>query len=161
MAFTKSAILELHAWVHDCFDAALTHAGTIPAHLLAAEVTGFGRPTLRHQIAHVLTTELAWVCALQLLPIQRVDPATLVTIEDARREQKRVAAITVAYLDQIDEKRLNIELQQYTEEWLGPSRSPAFILLHVITHAFHHKGQIVAMMRLLGYPAPDTDMQRV
>ena len=39
MAFTKSAILELHAWMHDCFDAALTHAGTIPAHLLAAEVT--------------------------------------------------------------------------------------------------------------------------
>lgn len=160
MAFTKSAILELHAWMHDCFDATLTHAGTIPEHLLAAEVTGFGRPTLRHQIAHVLTTELAWVRALQLLPIQRVDPATLGTIAVARREKKRVAAATVAYLDHIGENQLNTTLERYTEEWLGPPRSPAFILLHVITHAFHHKGQIVAMMRLLGYPAPDTDMQR-
>jgi uncharacterized damage-inducible protein DinB len=35
------------------------------------------------------------------------------------------------------------------------------ILLHVITHAFHHKGQIVAMLRILGYPAPDTDLQHV
>lgn len=40
-------------------------------------------------------------------------------------------------------------------------RSPAFILLHVITHAFHHKGQVVAMLRILGYPAPDTDLQQV
>jgi hypothetical protein len=29
------------------------------------------------------------------------------------------------------------------------------------THAFHHKGQIVAMLRILGCPAPDTDLQQV
>jgi uncharacterized damage-inducible protein DinB len=159
-AFTKSAILELHAWMHDCLAATLTHAGTIPEHLLAAAVAGFGRPTLQHQIAHVLTTELAWVRALQWLPIQRIDPATLMTMEHARREQKRVAAATVAYLDQISEEQLNTELARYPEDWLGAPRPPAFILLHIITHSFHHKGQIVAMMRLLGYPAPDTDMQR-
>jgi uncharacterized damage-inducible protein DinB len=34
------------------------------------------------------------------------------------------------------------------------------ILLHVITHTFHHKGQVVAMLRVLGHPAPDTDLQR-
>ena len=51
-------------------------------------------------------------------------------------------------------------LERYHEEWTTPHRTPAFILLHVITHGFHHKGQIVAMLRLLGYPAPDTDMQR-
>src|SRR5689334_16537142 len=39
----------------------------------------------------------------------------------------------------------------------GELRSPAFILLHVITHAFHHKGQVVAMLRIHGYSAPDTD----
>jgi uncharacterized damage-inducible protein DinB len=46
-------------------------------------------------------------------------------------------------------------------DWGGELRSPAFILLHVITHAFHHKGQIVSMLRILGYPAPDTDLQPV
>jgi uncharacterized damage-inducible protein DinB len=45
-------------------------------------------------------------------------------------------------------------------DWGGELRSPAFIVLHVITHAFHHKGQIVAMLRILGYPAPDTDLQQ-
>ena len=159
-SFTTAGIFSLHAAMHDCFGVALTHAATLPPDLLAREVTGFGRPTLRHQIAHVLTTEMAWVRALQSLPIEAIDPATVVTVEDARREQKRVAAATVAYLDQIGEEQLNQELERYPEDWLGPHRSPAFVLLHIITHSFHHKGQIVAMMRLLGYPAPDTDMQR-
>ncbi|WP_125488078.1 DinB family protein [Edaphobacter aggregans] len=37
-------------------------------------------------------------------------------------------------------------------------RAPALILHHVLTHAFHHKGQIVAMCRALVQPAPDTDL---
>jgi hypothetical protein len=43
----------------------------------------------------------------------------------------------------------------------GELRSPVFIVLHVKTHTFHHKVQIVAMLRILGYPAPDTDLQEV
>jgi uncharacterized damage-inducible protein DinB len=43
-------------------------------------------------------------------------------------------------------------------DWGGELRSPGFILLHVITHAFHHKGQIVTMLRIVGYPAPDIDL---
>jgi uncharacterized damage-inducible protein DinB len=44
--------------------------------------------------------------------------------------------------------------------WFGELRTPACILLHVITHTFHHEGQVVAMLRWLGHPAPDTDLQR-
>jgi uncharacterized damage-inducible protein DinB len=49
---------------------------------------------------------------------------------------------------------------QNPKRWFGLRRSSAFILLRVVTHGFHHKGQIVAMLRLLGCPAPDTDMER-
>lgn len=146
--------------MHDCFDVLLSHAGTIPRHLLASELTGFGKPTLRDQIAHVLTNELAWVRGLQSLPIQRVEAAALSTVEAAVGEQKRIAQATIKYLHELGEQELNTEFHGRMEEWPGPPRSPAFILLHVVTHFFHHKGQIVAMMRLLGYPAPDTDMQR-
>ncbi|PYV64939.1 MAG: hypothetical protein DMG97_33515 [Acidobacteria bacterium] len=37
---------------------------------------------------------------------------------------------------------------------------PVF-LSHVLMHAFHHKGQVVTTLRVLGYPAPDTDLQQV
>ena len=39
--------------------------------------------------------------------------------------------------------------------------SPARMLLHVVTHGFHHKGQAAAICRLLGYPTPETDLDSV
>jgi uncharacterized damage-inducible protein DinB len=160
MTFSRMAITALHAGLHDCLEVVLVHMSGIPPGLLAQELTGFGRPTVREQFAHILSTEAGWVCGLQSLPIRRVDPATLSTTDDFRQVKKDTMAATFAYLDSIGEHQLNTELESYPEGWIGPHRSPAFILLHVITHGFHHKGQIVAMLRLLGYPAPDTDLQR-
>ncbi|ACU04617.1 MULTISPECIES: DinB family protein [Pedobacter] len=34
------------------------------------------------------------------------------------------------------------------------------IFTHVLTHEFHHKGQIMTMGRLLGHTPPDTDVMR-
>jgi uncharacterized damage-inducible protein DinB len=160
MTFSRMAIVDLHAGLHDCLDILLDHMSGIPAGLLAQELAGFGRPTVREQFAHILSTESGWVCGLQVLPIRPVDPAALTTADDFRQVKKETIAATLAYLDSIGERQLNTELEKYPEGWIGPHRSPAFILLHVITHGFHHKGQIVAMLRLLGYPAPDTDLQR-
>lgn len=36
--------------------------------------------------------------------------------------------------------------------------TPRWLLAHPITHEFHHKGQIVVAVRLLGHPAPDSDL---
>jgi uncharacterized damage-inducible protein DinB len=73
----------------------------------------------------------------------------------------RIREATRAYVRDLAEEQLNTTLRQRPVDWGGELRSPAFILLHVITHAFHHKGQIVAMLRILGHPAPDTDLQQV
>ena len=34
---------------------------------------------------------------------------------------------------------------------------PSLVVLHVLTHEFHHKGQICAAARMLGYEPPDLD----
>jgi uncharacterized damage-inducible protein DinB len=36
--------------------------------------------------------------------------------------------------------------------------TPLEVLTHVMTHEFHHKGQILSMCRLLGHLPPDTDI---
>lgn len=41
-------------------------------------------------------------------------------------------------------------------EWI--TATPLALFTHVITHEFHHKGQIVWMCRLLGYTPKDTDV---
>jgi len=38
------------------------------------------------------------------------------------------------------------------------SITPSKLLMHTITHEFHHKGQIVAMARQMGYESPNTDV---
>lgn len=38
--------------------------------------------------------------------------------------------------------------------------TPMHLYTHVITHEFHHKGQILTMSRLLGYTPVDTDVIR-
>lgn len=161
MKASKSVLLDLHATMHECMGVVLDHVATVPSPVLIEKLDGFGRPTVREQIAHVFSAETAWVSALRMLPeLRRFDPDTLSSVEDLRRAQREAISFTLDYLSSTTEDELNSQLPRYHEEWTSPHRTPGFILMHVITHAFHHKGQIVAMLRLLGYPTPDTDMQR-
>jgi uncharacterized damage-inducible protein DinB len=40
------------------------------------------------------------------------------------------------------------------------SATPLQLFTHLLTHEFHHKGQIMTMCRLLGHIPPDTDVIR-
>ena len=159
MTIPTAAVRELHARTHECLDLVVNHMARLPEDMLLKEVTGFGWSTLREQLVHVLSAEMAWVQGLQLLPIVRLNAADYSTIDDLREAKRKAMAATIAYLDSISEDQFNRNLERYPAEWMGPQQTPAFILLHIITHAFHHKGQMVAMLRLLGYPAPETDLQ--
>jgi uncharacterized damage-inducible protein DinB len=143
------------------FEVLLDHVANVPVEDLRKPLEGFGRPSVREQLIHVCYTEAAWVCNLQSLPLPPREFAAINSIEDVRAHRRQVISGTRAYLDRLTDAELNSELSNYPAEWIGPRRTPAFILLHIVTHAFHHKGQIVAMLRLLGRPAPDTDMQRI
>ncbi|HWQ54157.1 MAG TPA: DinB family protein [Bryobacteraceae bacterium] len=160
MSFTKSAVRSLHTWTHERFEALLDHAATLPPELLTREVAGFGKACLRDQLVHMLASESTWIRGLEMLPRLAWRGSDYPTVEAIRGARREVQAATQAYIDRLDEAELNREIGQLPANWVGPPRSPAFIIVHVTTHAFHHKGQVVAMFRLLGYPAPDTDLQR-
>ena len=153
------SLRELHALTHKRLDMVMDHLRSMPSETLTRHLQGFGRPTLAKQINHVLYCEVAWVRALQNLPEAEWDhdECRLPALVDLRR---KVAEQTVEYLIALPCADLEMPLSAYPDYWVGPQRTPAFILHHLITHAFHHKGQIVAMCRILGHPAPDTDLQQ-
>lgn len=159
--FTVDGVRKLHRWTHSCLDVALDHLSTIPASDYAREVPNFGFRTLREQVIHIFNCERVWVHMLQGLPY--VDRATgeFPTAADARRLQQEASGGTHTYLLGLTDERLNADTELRFPDGMVEIRTPAFVIHHVLTHAFHHKGQVVAMCRALGHPAPDTDMSGV
>jgi uncharacterized damage-inducible protein DinB len=142
-------------------DLLISDVATVPDELRRKPIPGFGHPTIWKQLVHILTCEEGWVCDLQNKPFPGWSEKDCRTIEDLQTAKARIRTATRNYVESLTDEQLNTTLAERPVDWGGELRSPAFILLHVITHAFHHKGQVVAMLRILGYPAPDTDLQAV
>jgi uncharacterized damage-inducible protein DinB len=158
--FTKDGIGELHARTHECLDILLQHVSAVQTEMLRTKLAGFGIPTIWLQLTHILEVEEGWVLNLQDQPRSLWREGDCATMATLRQAKERVRDATRTYLGSLNETELNAQLAKRPKEWAGELRSPAFILLHVVTHTFHHKGQIVSMLRTIGYPAPDTDLQR-
>ena len=158
--FTDDGIRELHRWTHERIDLLIEHCTTLAADEFTRVLPGFGQSSVRDQFMHILGAEERWVRRLQDLPLRAWSAADFPTAAPLRAVRDNVVRQTLAYLDGLPPEALNVPLARPPKEWIGELRSPAFILHHVFTHAFHHKGQVVAMCRLLGHPAPDTDLQQ-
>jgi len=157
--FTKDGISALHGWAHESLDVLLRHIASVPTGVLHNPIAGFGFPTIWKQLVHILEVEEGWVCDLQDKPWVHWRAQDCDTLQDLVEAKERVRCATQTYLHSLTDSQLNSELTQRPKEW-ARVRTRAFILHHVVTHTFHHKGQVVAMLRTHGYPAPDTDIQR-
>ena len=158
--FTLPGIRQFHGWTHASLTLLLDHLSTIPASEYAKEVPGFGFPTIRAQVIHILNCEGFWIHTLQAIPFDNRDPDNWHTVSDARLLQSEVSVWTLTYLSGLSEQRLVAATELHFPDGDIAVRTPALILHHVLTHTFHHKGQIVSMCRILGYPAPDTDLNQ-
>jgi len=158
--FTLDGIRKFHHWTHASLNLLLDHVSGISATAYAQELPGFGRLSVRGQLVHIFACEGFWVHTLQGLPFADPNPADYPAVSDARRLQQEFAAQTMEYLSGLTDQALNSDAELHFPDGDRDTRTPALILHHVLTHAFHHKGQIVAMCRLLGHPAPDTDLNQ-
>ena len=151
--FTLDGIRKFHGWTHASLDLVLDHLSTMPADDYVRDVSGFGFHTLREQVIHVFNCEGFWVHTLQGLRYADRTIADFPALTDARLLQKEVRQSTHAYLSTLTNQQLNTDTELHFSDGDVAVRTPALVLHHVLTHAFHHKGQIVAMCRALGHPA--------
>ena len=158
--FTVDGIRRFHGWTHACLNLVLDHLSTIPADDDVREVPGFGFPTLRQQVIHIFNCEAFWVHTLQGLPFIDRSQNSCPALSDAKCLKEEVSAGTIAYLSGLTDRQLNSNTELHFPDGDIAVRTPAFVVHHVLTHAFHHKGQVVAMCCALGHPAPDTDLSR-
>lgn len=162
VAFTHEGIKQFHRWTHRSLDALVDHLATLPEELLTKELDGFGFKSVQGQLVHLLECEAAWVRDLQGLAFEPWQPSDFSTAQHFAQHcgesKKQVRAATLAYLDGLSPEALEQEVTMTFEDGRSLSRTPAEVLHHILTHAYHHKGQIAAMCRLLGHPTPDTDL---
>ncbi len=158
--FSKDGLKAFHRWTHESLHLVFEHAAALPAGTITEKVPGFGRATVRDQLVHILSTEANWIAGMQRQPLPRLSPSDFTTAASLLVGKRRVMDATTRYIDSLSESELNATIRELPERWMGPPRSPAYIVHHVLTHAFHHKGQVTAMFRILGSPIGDTDLQR-
>jgi uncharacterized damage-inducible protein DinB len=159
--FTLEGIRKFHAWTHASLNLLFDHLATLPAGSYTKDISGFGYASIHAQVIHLLGCESRWVRRLQVQPIGDWEPARWPAVSDARVLQREVTTQTLAYLSSLTNQQLNADTTLHFSDGDTAVRTPALILHHVLTHAFHHKGQIVAMCRLLGHPAHDTDLNQL
>ncbi|PYU01646.1 MAG: hypothetical protein DMG34_17765 [Acidobacteria bacterium] len=149
----RSAVSRIRIWYH--LQLCVTPLGPNRRFMFS----GLKKPS-RKQLVHILEVEETWVLDLQDQSCTHWREEDCADLRALLANKARVQSATQDYLHGLSDMELNRRLTERPQQWVGELRSPAFIILHIVTHAFHHKGQVVAMLRTLGYPAPDTDLQR-
>jgi len=156
--FTLAGIREFHSWTHARLARLLDHLVTLPEGSYTKELNGFGLPTIREQVVHLFGCEMRWIGRVQLILPGDWKDEDWPSVAEAKILQQQAREGTLAYLSGLTDKQLNEAIEILSPGGDTMVETPAAVIHHVLTHAFHHKGQIVAMCRLLGYPAPDTDL---
>jgi uncharacterized damage-inducible protein DinB len=163
--FTPDCLLKLHEWSSATLDLLLAHCASLPLETRHTKVPGFGWPTIHGQLMHIAETEAWWVAMAQHLPFEDWpkdsdwwDFAECERSEDLANRYAEVREATRAFITSLTPEQLQQPRLLQLGGDHGTHISPALMLSHIITHSFHHKGQIVAMSRTLGYPPPETDM---
>lgn len=158
--FTVDGIRNFHAWTHASLDLLFDHLNVLSASEYTKDLPGFGYASVHAQVIHLLGCEARWVRRLRSQPTGEWNPAQWPALVDARKLQRGISAQTFDYLTALTDHQLNSNTTLHFPEGDTAVRTPVLVLHHVFTHAFHHKGQIVAMCRILGHPTPDTDLNQ-
>jgi uncharacterized damage-inducible protein DinB len=125
------------------------------------ELESFGGRSIRHLLIHMVNTYHFWLghfAGLKKTPF--VKPEDYVSIEQVEKLFLETDSLVELFLQshQPDfEKPLinTVPMRDFKLEVM-----PLQLFTHLITHEYHHKGQILSMSRQLGYTPIDTDLIR-
>lgn len=125
---------------------------------------GFALQSVRDTLIHIADCYHAWLGSFVLektkKPITPKEERDQFNLEKIKDRFEQVDSI-VNEIFELPRNQLN-EMMEKKIPWREApetlSITPGKLLMHTITHEFHHKGQIVAMLRQMGYEPPNTDV---
>ncbi len=131
---------------------------------LNLKLDGFGFQSVKETLVHVADCYHAWIGSFILLktkkPITPKEHLIHVSLNDIKLRFEQ-ADETVNEFFETFAKQMDLPIQKsipWREATEVISMTPRKLMMHTITHEYHHKGQIVSMTRLMGYQPPNTDV---
>ncbi|MCP3904312.1 MAG: DUF664 domain-containing protein [Planctomycetes bacterium] len=151
--YTKDALLDIHERCHRSLQQFIEHCRTLSGEEQSRALNGFGYPTVRLQLHHIIGAEKYWVSVVQGCMDASEDDADAASMDAIETFRRSVAATTRAYLDAASDAELNTPRPMTT--WNRPNRvlTPAHVIMRTQVHIYHHLGQVSAMCRTMG-PTP-------
>jgi uncharacterized damage-inducible protein DinB len=113
----------------------------------AEREVGGSFPSIRATLGHMVWAEQTWQARLEGAPTPAAVPAS---VAEAEAVWRSVAQRRSAYLADADPKRL----VAYEREGMRYENTVEEIVIHLITHAQFHRGQLASQYRLLGRKPP-------
>jgi uncharacterized damage-inducible protein DinB len=123
------------------------------------ENSTFGRGSIRNLLVHIGNTYEFWIGRESLKKsIKFTEYNSVKDVMEAEDFFTGVDLLLEEFINVYYEKyMIDIEIEIQGKVILA---SPLKLFTHVITHEFHHKGQILSLSRHLGYVPVDTDIIR-
>lgn len=119
---------------------------------------GGGFPTIQATLVHMIDVDSLWLARLKGDTVQDVGPEQVPTVASAREQLAALAARLQAYTAALDEAEARRPLVVRPRHG-GEYRHPAWeIVLHMVNHGTHHRGQVSTMLRQVGAVPPAMDL---
>ncbi len=133
---------------------------TLSAADLLFENPSFGRGgNIRNLLVHIVNTYEFWIANKTFKKnIPFTEYHAVIDLDGISKLFDQVNALLLAFLERYQDAFLQEIIIEINES--QKVITPLKLFTHVITHEFHHKGQILSMSRHLGYIPVDTDIIR-
>jgi uncharacterized damage-inducible protein DinB len=156
--YNARTLTDIHARAHESLRRLIASCGELTGEELQQRLPGFGFPTVMIQLEHTIGAELYWQ---RVVTTGYTEEAELPPLPDlAAMEAFRVhtASVTRAYLEGATEAELNTAREMSSDPGRRRRLRPADVVLRIVTHIFHHQGQVLSMRRAIGKPNETHDL---
>lgn len=148
-----------YEYVRQSRSALLEYCATITPSDFLQENSSFGRGSIRNLLVHVANTYEYWIGKVGLQKeMTFTEYESVSQIKEVEGLFDQIDKLMEEFLTATDGLQLSTIDYKINEKHAQTNAGKLFT--HVITHEFHHKGQILSLSRHLGYIPVDTDVIR-
>jgi uncharacterized damage-inducible protein DinB len=141
-------------WADRAMLAALAQASPEDLH----RDTGSSFPSLLDTMGHILGAERVWLSRFVGNPGYLPALSSYDSLEAIRAGFEEFWPELESYMASLDAAGLAFELTWTNTKGVTRTQPVYRLLLHFVNHSSYHRGQLVTMLRQLGYTPPGTDM---